>query len=71
MPKTVRTENEMDVEWLANKKAELFRPGISPAGILIVYITLFFCLLFIKIMPDDKTSNFYNKYNKLFLFLKK
>ena len=70
MPKTVRTKNELDVEWMA-KKAELFRPGISPAGILIVYITLFFCLLFIKIMPDDTPSNFYNKYNKLFLFLKK
>ena len=61
MPKTVRTEKELDLEWpanerlewLANKKAESLRPGISPAGILIVYITLFFCLLFIlKIMPD-------------------
>tara|TARA_R110000822_G_scaffold186849_1_gene325756 strand:- start:59 stop:265 length:207 start_codon:yes stop_codon:yes gene_type:complete len=68
MQGTVRNENEPDVEWVANKKADSFRPCISPATILIAWITLFFWLLVIKSMPDTKTSNFYNK---LSFFVKK
>jgi hypothetical protein len=71
MPGTVRTESETDREWVANKKADLFRSGMSPSTILLAWLALFFWLLVLKSMPDSGLSKIHGKYSELCLLMTK